>query len=97
MTKSFSDQAECCKGVCKPSSTAMFDNEECSIEFEQLYTSQQEAEQALAFLTEKARKVESEPCEIHSQFETTSEGVVMKAKFTFSCQAETIIFQLSLR
>ncbi|MDH2997514.1 hypothetical protein A1D22_07240 [Pasteurellaceae bacterium LFhippo2] len=93
----FSDQAECSKGVCKPSSTAMFDNEENSIEFEQFYSTETEAQQVLEQLIQKARNVESDPCEIVSSVEATDGGFLMKVKFNFCCQAETVIFQLSLR
>lgn len=97
MAMTFSDQAECSKGVCKPSSTAMFDNEEVGIEFEQAFPTQAEAEQVLAQLVAKAHEVESDPCVIESSVSEVEGSFVMKAKFTFCCQAETMIFQLSLR
>ncbi|MCK3655174.1 hypothetical protein A4G19_05195 [Pasteurellaceae bacterium Macca] len=97
MTQTFSDQAECCHGVCKPSSTAMFDNADSPLEFKQDYPSQSEAEQALAWLIEKVRNVESEPCQIESQIQPTEQGVQLHAKFVFCCQAETVLFQLALR
>ncbi|WP_373766973.1 YfcZ/YiiS family protein [Glaesserella sp.] len=97
MAKTFSDEAECCKGVCKPQSTSMFDNAECSIEFEQHYADEAEAQDTLDFLTQKARKIETEPCDIESKIEPIDNGVRLYAKFTFSCQAETVLFQLSLR
>ncbi|OOH91493.1 hypothetical protein BMT54_02265 [Pasteurellaceae bacterium 15-036681] len=93
----FSDQAECSKGVCKPSSTSMFDNEDSSLEFEQIYATETEAQEALAQLIEKARHVESDPCEIESSVVQVEQGFLMKAKFNFCCQAEAVIFQLSLR
>lgn len=97
MNKTFSDEAECCKGICKPRDTAMFDNLETRVAIEQTFASQTEAEQALKQLTPKAREVESEPCEITSQIQANSEGFNLTATFHFSCQAEAVIFQLALR
>ncbi|WP_373777659.1 YfcZ/YiiS family protein [Glaesserella sp.] len=97
MSKTFSEEAECCQGVCKPQSTSMFDNEECSIDFEQHYSTEQEAQEVLEFLTKKARKTETDPCKIESVIEPIKNGFRLYAKFTFSCQAETVLFQLSLR
>ncbi|EEP89587.1 hypothetical protein ykris0001_44500 [Yersinia kristensenii ATCC 33638] len=51
----------------------------------------------LKTLTEKARAVESEPCLIEHKLEETTDGVRLTIDFTFSCQAETMIFQLGLR
>ncbi len=51
----------------------------------------------LATLTEKARGVESDPCDISSSIKPVDGGVELVADFTFACQAETLIFQLGLR
>ncbi len=48
-------------------------------------------------LTEKARAVESDPCQIDASIEPQDNGFVLDADFTFCCQAETLIFQLGLR
>ncbi|VUC76708.1 putative cytoplasmic protein [Salmonella enterica] len=56
-----------------------------------------EAEETLAALTEKARSVESEPCQITPTFTEESEGVRLDIDFVFACEAETLIFQLGLR
>lgn len=97
MSKTFSDEAENCKINCKPQRTTMFDNLENSIEFDQFYPTESEAQTALAYLTEKAREVETEPCQIHSEILPSDNGVQLKATFTFSCQAEVVIFQMRLR
>ncbi|WP_042846011.1 YfcZ/YiiS family protein, partial [Salmonella enterica] len=55
------------------------------------------AEETLAALTEKARSVESEPCQITPTFTEESEGVRLDIDFVFACEAETLIFQLGLR
>ncbi|MDU5192943.1 MAG: DUF406 family protein, partial [Mixta calida] len=44
-----------------------------------------------------AHGVESEPCVITPRFTDVAEGVQLDVDFTFSCQAETLIFQLGLR
>lgn len=97
MSKTFSDEVENCKTNCKPVRTTMFDNLENSIEFEQYYASEQEAQSALDYLIAKAREVETEPCQIESEICQSGEGVQLKANFHFSCQAEVVIFQMKLR
>ena len=97
MSKTFSDEAENCKINCKPTSTAMFDNLDSSLTFEQDYTTEQEAQQALEQLTQKAREIENDPCEIHSEIVQTETGVRLTSHFTFSCQAEAVLFQFALR
>ena len=76
---------------------SILDNSERGVHIERQYASQQEAEQALTKLTQKARDVENEPCRIHSEITPTENGYQLKATFTFSCQAEVVIFQLATR
>ena len=76
---------------------SIVDNSERDVHIERQYASQQEAEQALAKFTQKARDVENEPCQIHSEITPTENGYQLKATFTFSCQAEVVIFQLATR
>ena len=76
---------------------SILDNSERDVHIERQYASQQEAEQALAKFTQKARHVENEPCQIHSEITPTENGYQLKATFTFSCQAEVVIFQLATR
>lgn len=90
---SANETAACC---CVDVGTIM-DNTDCTASWRQLYASREEAEAMLATLTEKARQVESEPCLIQSEFTEQPDGVRLDASFTFSCQAETMIFQLGLR
>ncbi|MDH2925356.1 uncharacterized protein (TIGR00743 family) [Nicoletella semolina] len=75
----------------------IIDNSECAVDFSQVYSTQAEAEEALAFLTNKARAAESEPCKITSEIKSVENGFKLKVHFDFCCQAETIIFQLSTR
>ena len=76
---------------------SILENSERDVHIERQYASQQEAEQALAKFTQKARDVENEPCQIHSEITPTENGYQLKATFTFSCQAEVVIFQLATR
>ena len=55
------------------------------------------AAQTLAALSEKARNVESEPCQINPTFTDVDGGVQLDIDFVFSCEAESLIFQLGLR
>ncbi|MDU1026715.1 MAG: DUF406 family protein, partial [Leclercia adecarboxylata] len=54
-------------------------------------------EETLAALTAKAHGVESEPCDISSTFTEVDGGVRLDIDFVFSCEAESLIFQLGLR
>ncbi|AOF52546.1 hypothetical protein BKG91_08715 [Rodentibacter caecimuris] len=75
----------------------IIDGSDCTVNMVQIYSTQAEAEQVLARLTEKARKTESEPCEIVSEISPVEDGVQLSASFTFSCQAEAMIFELANR
>lgn len=90
---SANETATCC---CVDVGT-IIDNTDCTAIWRQLFTSRKQAEQTLAELTEKARCVESEPCKINASLTELPQGVQLDAHFTFSCQAETMIFQLGLR
>ena len=90
---SANETAACC---CVDVGTIM-DNTDCTASWIQLYGTRQQAEAMLSQLTEKARQVESDPCQIDARFSEQPEGVLLEADFTFSCQAETMIFQLGLR
>ncbi len=59
--------------------------------------SEEQAQQALDYLTEKAKAAESEPCKITSEITQVDGGYQLKAAFEFCCQAEAMIFQLSTR
>jgi uncharacterized protein (TIGR00743 family) len=73
------------------------DNTDCSAVYSQQFSQRQEAEAKQQQLIAKARSIESEPCQITSQLSDTPSGVTLDMSFTFSCQAETLIFQLGLR
>lgn len=90
---SATETAACC---CVDVGTIM-DNTDCTASWSQLYENRQQAEAMLAQLTEKARQVESDPCVIDARYSEQPDGVLLEADFTFSCQAETMIFQLGLR
>lgn len=87
------ETAACC---CVDVGTVM-DNTDCTASYSQVFADQQEAEKTLAALTEKARGVESDPCDIRSSIKPVDAGVQLDVDFTFACQAETMIFQLGLR
>ena len=76
---------------------SILDNSEVVASFERVFETQAEAEEALAKLTQKARDTESEPCQIESEISPVDGGFLLKATFTFSCQAEVVIFQLGTR
>ncbi|MBF0750865.1 MULTISPECIES: YfcZ/YiiS family protein [unclassified Pasteurella] len=73
---------------------SLFDNRDCTQKINYIYDTQEQAQTALDFFTEKAREVESEPCEIQSEISKVDGGYLLKAKFAFCCQAELVIFQM---
>lgn len=75
---------------------SLFDNRDCSQLIEYVYDSEAQAQKALAFFTQKARDVESEPCEIQSELTKVEDGCLFRANFTFCCQAELVIFQMRI-
>jgi len=87
------ETAACC---CVDVGTIM-DNTDCTASYSQVFTNAEEAEKMLQALTAKARAVESEPCTIAANIKPANGGVELNIDFTFSCQAETMIFQLGLR
>ncbi|WP_386688624.1 YfcZ/YiiS family protein [Lonepinella sp. MS14437] len=78
---------------------SIIDNSEREAKFDKIYPTQAEAENALAKLVQKARDTESEdePCQIESNITAVNGGFQLTASFTFSCQAEVVIFQLGTR
>ena len=73
------------------------DNTDCTASYSRVFANRAEAEQTLAALSEKARNVESEPCQINPTFTDVDGGVQLDIDFVFSCEAESLIFQLGLR
>ncbi|PLN67300.1 hypothetical protein CWN73_32765, partial [Klebsiella quasipneumoniae] len=70
---------------------------DCTASYSRVFANRAEAEQMLAALSEKARSVESEPCKINPVFADVDGGVKLDIDFVFSCEAESLIFQLGLR
>ena len=63
---------------------------------ERVYGSEAEAQEALARLSAKAKEVD-EGYQVESQIDAVEGGFKLDANFTFSCQAEVVIFQLGTR
>lgn len=90
---SATETAACC---CVDVGTVM-DNSDCTASWSAWFATRSDAETELARLTDKARQVESDPCVIDARFSDEADGVRLDSDFIFSCQAETLIFQLGLR
>ena len=75
----------------------IIDGSDCSVDIHQTYANKAEAEAALNRFIEKARKTESYPCDIKTEITETENGANLTARFTFSCQAEAMIFELANR
>lgn len=97
MSKTLQQKADEARNMCKLKGSSMLDNAERSLAFEAVYDTQTQAEQAVAFFTEKAKSVETEPCQIRSEIQQLADGFLMKMWIEFSCQAEVILFQMAVR
>lgn len=94
MSKCSADETPVC---CCMDVGTIVDNTDCTASYSRVFANRAEAEQTLAVLSEKARNVESEPCQINPTFTDVDGGVQLDIDFVFSCEAESLIFQLGLR
>ena len=94
MSKCSADETPVC---CCMDVGTIVDNTDCTASYSRVFANRAEAEQTLAALSEKARNVESEPCQINPTFTDVDGGVQRDIDFVFSCEAESLIFQLGLR
>ncbi|EIV2084312.1 TPA: DUF406 family protein [Klebsiella aerogenes] len=94
MSKCSADETPVC---CCMDVGTIVDNTDCTASYSRVFANRAEAEATLAALSEKARNVESEPCKINSTFTDVDGGVQLSIDFVFSCEAESLIFQLGLR
>ena len=94
MSKCSADETPVC---CCMDVGTIVDNTDCTASYSRVFANRAEAEQTLAALTERARGVESEPCQINPTFTDVDGGVQLDIDFVFSCEAESLIFQLGLR
>ena len=83
--------------ACRLKGDSMLDNNDCSIAFNAVYDSEAQARAALAYFTEKAESVETEPCEIESEITALDDGFLLIMQITFCCQAEVVLFQMAVR
>ncbi|HDT4411767.1 YfcZ/YiiS family protein [Klebsiella pneumoniae] len=94
MSKCSADETPVC---CCMDVGTIVDNTDCTASYSRVFANRAEAEQTLAALSEKARNVESEPCQINPTFTDVDGGVQLDIDFVFSCEAESLIFHLGLR
>ncbi|WP_373766299.1 YfcZ/YiiS family protein [Glaesserella sp.] len=85
-------ESTCCCDV-----GTIIDNSDRVADFNQVYATEAEAQDALNYLISKARAAESEPCKIQSEIKAVNNGYELTAQFEFAYQAETLIFQLAIR
>ncbi|HDK6330203.1 TPA: YfcZ/YiiS family protein [Klebsiella variicola] len=94
MSKCSADETPVC---CCMDVGTIVDNTDCTASYSRVFANRAEAEQTLAALSEKAHNVQSEPCKINPTFTDVDGGVQLDIDFIFSCEAESLIFQLGLR
>lgn len=97
MSKTLQCKAEEAKVCCCVDVGTVIDNSDCTVNFEQIYATEGDAQEALAYLSEKAQTAASDPIQIHSEILKVDNGYQLKAVFPFEYQAESMIFQLSTR
>ena len=87
MHKTMQQKAAEAHNMCKLKGESMLDNQDRQLAFEIVYSSEEEALQAVEFFTQKAKSVESEPCQITHEILPLAEGCLLKMALLFSCQA----------
>lgn len=97
MHKTMQQKASEARNMCKLKGDSMLDNSERQIAFEAVYDRESEALQAVEFFTQKAKSVETEPCQIRHEIRPLADGFLMQMWIEFSCQAEVILFQMAVR
>ena len=95
--KTMQQKAAEAHNACRLKGDSMLDNNDCSIAFNAVYDSEAQAREALAYFTEKAESVETEPCEIESEITALDDGFLLIMQITFCCQAEVVLFQMAVR
>ena len=95
--KTMQQKAAEAHNACRLKGDSMLDNNDCSIAFNAVYDSEAQACAALAYFTEKAESVETEPCEIESEITALDDGFLLIIQITFCCQAEVVLFQMAVR
>lgn len=90
-------QAEECMACSCVEIGSVIDGSECTTPIDKLFATQEEANQALLQLTTKVRKSENEPAQINVQVLPKDEQFHLVGDVIFGCQAENLIFQMSLR
>ncbi|HEY4469449.1 MAG TPA: DUF406 domain-containing protein [Klebsiella sp.] len=78
---------------------SIIDNEDCAWQVEKIFSGREEAESTVAAIRQRAVAAApaSEPPQVDYTIEAAGDEVKLDASIAFSCQAEKIIFELSLR
>ncbi|WGE54925.1 YfcZ/YiiS family protein [Actinobacillus equuli subsp. equuli] len=97
MYKTMQQKAAEAHNMCKLKGDSMLDNSDRQIAFEAVYDSEEQAQQAVEFFTEKAKSVETEACVIQHNISQVEDGFLMQMQIEFSCQAEVVLFQMAVR
>lgn len=97
MHKTMQQKAAEAHNMCKLKGDSMLDNSDRQIAFESVYDSEEQAQQAVEFFTEKAKSVETEACVIQHNISQVEDGFLMQMQIEFSCQAEVVLFQMAVR
>lgn len=97
MDKTIRQKVAEARNICKLKGDSMLDNSARQIVFELVYESEEQAQQAVEFFTEKAKSVETEACIIQRSISRVEDGFLMQMQIEFCCQAEVVLFQMAIR
>lgn len=95
--KNLSCKAQEVAACCCVDVGTVIDNSDLSVVVEKIFPSLKDAENVLAQLKEKAKEAAFSGFEVVDEILPVEDGFLLKANFTFECQAESMIFQLATR
>ena len=72
----------------------IIDNTDTALEYCHTFENRDEAEAHLESCTMQVREIETSPCKITPTFTEKENGVELRARYEFCCEAEKLIFEL---
>ncbi len=95
--KNLSCRAQEVAACCCVDVGTVIDNSDLSVQIEKTFPTLEEAQSVLTHLKEKAADAAFSGFEVVDEIIAVDDKYLLKATFTFECQAESMIFQLATR
>ncbi|MDG6897480.1 hypothetical protein A6A19_05680 [Actinobacillus delphinicola] len=95
--KNLSCRAQEVAACCCVDVGTVIDNSDLNVQIEKKFATLKDAQEMLARLKEKAKESAFSGFEVVDEIESINDEFLLKATFTFECQAESMIFQLAMR